>query len=476
MFLRLAVGFAAALVVLANFSGSASAQEFLDFPASRDRTTEPPATTDTQPAVPAQQPAPAKQPNQKPGSFGSFNFDPQLTFSQEYDDNIFSTRNNKIGDAISIVSPSLRVESDWTKHQLNLFSGADIGRYAGHGSENYEDYWFGGDGRLDLTGSAALFGGAQYSHNHEERDSPDGVAGTRPTIYHELFGYAGGEGQFGPVSLRVGGTYKGLNYNDVNSTTGIINNDDRDRTLYEIGGRLGYTVASGYEVFLQGASDIRRYDAARDDAGFDRDSNGFNLALGFKVRVDRNLRLEVLGGYMRQNYDDRNLKDVGVPDFGGRLTYQVTPRTSVTALLDRTVEETTAVGASSYIATTFGAQVEHKLAPDMTVNGSIYYTIDDYVGINREDDLVDAGLGLRYYVTPNLWFGPDYRFLQRNSDAAGEDYDENRFFLRFGAALTPEYSDADMVAYNSGIGALPGLKGLYTTKVIGTCSASSDTP
>lgn len=392
---------------------------------------------------------------------GSFVIDPRLTISELYSDNVFATRNDKVDDFVTVISPSLRIESDWTEHRLNLYGSADIGRYRDRGSEDYDDWRIGTDGRFDFSPDANLFAGARFTHDHEPRESPDGVDGTEPTIYEEVYGFAGGFVRMDETSARLAGTYRHLDFDDVGSTTGTINNDDRDRELFEVGTRLGYLVAEGREAFFQGAADLRRYDAAVDDAGFVRDSGGFGIAGGMVFGLEDNSQLELLLGYLHQNYDDPALEDVHAADFGARLTLYPTLRTTVTGIVDRIVSETTAVGASSYLSTTYGAIVEHRLAPDLSAEASAFYTINDYVGIQRRDQIFDVGMGAAYFLSPQFWVGTDYSYRRRESEAVGEDYDENLIFLRLGAQWSPQYTDEDMAAYRSGAGAGPDLGGFY---------------
>ncbi|MEZ5670143.1 MAG: outer membrane beta-barrel protein [Alphaproteobacteria bacterium] len=392
---------------------------------------------------------------------GSFVLDPRLTLTEFYDDNIFATRNHKVHDAVTVVSPSLRLDSDWGEHALSVYGSMDVGRHANRSSEDYVDWRVGGEGRVDFSPEANLFGGARFTHDHEPRSSPDEVNGTGPTLFDEIYGFAGGSVRFDPLSVRAAGTYRHIDFDDVDSTGGTINNDDRDRALTDIGARVGYLIEPGWQAFVQGALDLRDYDDAVDDAGVDRDSAGFNAAAGMVIGLENESWVELLAGYLHQDYDGVTLEDVDAFDFGARLTWRPTLRTTVTGIVDRTIAETTATGASSYLATRFGAGVEHLLAPDLSAQLSADYTFNDYVGITRSDRLLDANLGLAYYVTPHIWLGTDYSYQRRESEAAGEDYDENRLFFRIGAQWAPHYSDEDMAAYRSGLDGEADLGGFY---------------
>ncbi len=249
---------------------------------------------------------------------GSLIFNPGIDVTEYYDDNIFATRTNEKSDFITVVTPSLGVESDWEKHQARFETGANIGRYTGNSAENYEDYWVGADGRFDISPKSNLFAGSRYSRNHEERESPDDIVGTEPTAFDLINSYAGGFHRFDQLAVRIGGTHRKYDFEDTPALAGNINNDDRDRNQYTGGANVSYRFTNAYRAFVEGATDIRRYNSSVDDNGFNRDSDGYRLSAG--VRFDREtVKGRVFAGYMKQEYDDPALSDVGAPTVGGNL-------------------------------------------------------------------------------------------------------------------------------------------------------------
>jgi len=370
-------------------------------------------------------------------TIGSFRFLPKFVLTEVFDDNIFFTRNERVQDFITVFSPSLKISSDWSKHELVLQSGADIGRFQANGSEDYVDYWASADGRYDLTPNWTVFGGSEFSHDHEGRESPDDVVGTEPTTFNDLRGHLGTAVQIGRLSLRFGGTLQRLDYRDVPRPGGEINQDDRDRSLYAVGSRLGYELARGYKAFAQATYDVRRYRSPLDDFGFDRDSDGYQVAGGFEFEVGDTLEAEILAGHMGQSYDDPALGNVGAVDLGVRVTWGPTAFTSLTGFVDRSIEETTLPGASGFVNTAVGLSVAHELTSKLILTGRGTYANNDYRGIDREDHLFSAGLGLRYLVSKNVYVEGEYSFRHRDSSDSSENYVGNAVLLRLGAQLEP---------------------------------------
>jgi len=368
---------------------------------------------------------------------GTFRLFPTLDLTGMFDDNVFATSNDKKSDYVGIVSPGLTLRSAWKEHELNLWSSAEIGRYARFKRENYEDYQLGFDGRYDFARDFYAFGGLEFDRTHEARESPDGVFGLRPTIYRDLDGHAGLHKEFGPFTIRFGGTIRWLDYDDVAGTSSIINNDDRDRVMYTIAARVSYKFARGYELFGQATYDRRDYAAYADDNGYRRNSHGYRMAVGLKAELGRQLDAEVYAGYLEQIYDDVRFRPVSNIHFGARLRWLVKPSILITGFVDRSIEETTLAGASSYISTRFGLRFEHALAEKWTLLAHTSYSANQYQDIARTDDIYSAGIGLRYYIDRRLWLGLDYSYQYRDSTADLQQYTQNLVMLRVGTELAP---------------------------------------
>lgn len=364
---------------------------------------------------------------------GSFKAYPRLVVSEVYDDNIFATRDNTVEDWITVLSPSISLNSDWDDHAARVRAGADVARYADNSSENYEDYWASADGRYDFTENTNVFGGGSYAYYHESRESPDDVFGREPTTYEDSQAYAGMFHRFGRASVRLGGTYERLDFDNVEGDAGLIVNDDRDRDIYTGGVRAAYRTSGRNEVFAQAAVDNRRYDTEVDSNGFNRDSDGYRLLGGYAFNERGRYRGEIYAGHLNQDYDDPALEDVSDLAFGGNLTWFAARRTSVTAFVDRIVGETTLDQASSYLYTAAGGRVTHAVRPDLVASTGITYGEYDYQGIDRTDDVLNASAELRYLITRTFFLEAEYRFRHLDSTIVTEDYDRNQVFLRVGA-------------------------------------------
>lgn len=377
--------------------------------------------------------------------WGSFKVLPQISFAQLWDDNIFATDTGEEDDIVTVVSPSLLLASNWDRHALNLRAGAVFSGYARHNDEDTQDAWFDLEGRYDLSKPTNLFGGIGYSREHEDRTSPDDVNGIEPTVYRVLRSHLGLYTENGPFTIRVGGTYDTLDYDDVNTlVSGTINNDDRDRDLYSVGARIGYRHSARYESFVQFATDTRNYDAPLDNNLQNRDSEGYRFGAGLLIK-DARLNGELSLGYIKQDYDDSALDDVSALDLGANLTWRASPSTAVRVSLDRSLEETTLLNSPGFLYTTAGLTVQSKVSPRTILTGTLGVSESDYEGISRNDDLYALSLGLQYQLARHLFAEGSYSYTQRNSNIAGEDYNRNQLLFQLRAEISPGFASSPIL-------------------------------
>lgn len=364
---------------------------------------------------------------------------PKLAVAEQYDDNIFSTDTDEEDDFITIVSPSIQLRSNWRNHALNFFATADIGLYAENNDEDYEDFTVGADGRVDIVRDSFVKAAISFSELHEDRGSPDdpgaGVA-LEPTEFSVLFPQVGVFHRFGRFNLNVDGTLRRFDFDDVPCTgpapcvAGIVNNDDRDRNEWEATARLGYEIVPHYEAFIRASYNVREYDDAVDDVLLDRDSDGYEVVAGTAIEFTGVTFGNVFVGFRSQDPDDPSLPTIDGVGFGGQIIWNVTGLTTVKGFVKRTVEETTQPDAAGFFATRVGASVDHELLRNLLVGAEASFTNSAYEGIDRDDDDIRFGVYGRYILNRHLYLSARYNHSERDSDAAGADFDKNVFMVR----------------------------------------------
>lgn len=396
-------------------------------------------------AARAAEPPVADAAGPEPSSPG-FVWRPQISLTPTYDDNIYALPSDTIADWVWVVSPTLSAESQWDTHRLRLDAGAELGRYDEYTSEDYDDWWVNADGRFDLAPGSNLFGGLGFSQEHEDRGSPDAVAPTdtlaaipaEPTVYTALTAQGGVVHRLGDTQLRAGATFERLDYDDVPSLAGsTIDSDYRDRRVLGLALRLSHPLDDRRDLFVQAHWNQRRYDETPDAYGYDRDSDGYRLAVGLKGQLARGLEAEGYVGYLRQDYEDPRFDTVSAPDFAGKINWRTGPRTGVRLTLERSVNETTLEGSSSYLYTNLAASVAHQLDDRTTLNANLGGGLVAYQDVGRDDWIYTAGVSARYQIVPQVYLTAGYRWVRRDSNEGGDaffgtdpfDYDRQQVYL-----------------------------------------------
>jgi hypothetical protein len=362
---------------------------------------------------------------------GGFLLFPSLAVRQLYTSNVYATDKNTIDDFVTILEPSVDLRSDWNNHSLTFHADAAIGRYWDETTEDYEDFNVAAAGRLDVTRDTQIFAGLGYRWLHEERSSPDEVGGREPTEYSLMSANLGVQQRFTRLVFRVDGLFDRYDFRDVPAFGGgKIDQDDRDRDEMVLRLRGGYEFTPLRELYFQASINKRHYDRARDSAGLERDSDGFEIGAGLRYDLSGVTFIDFFLGYSEQNYEDSSLKTAKGLSGALSLIWNVTRLTTVTGKLSREIEETTQNGASAYFATRGEVRVDHELLRNFILTGFVAYQQDDYKGIKRDDDFYALGLSGRYLFNRNFAAEAGYTFRARDSNLANSDYEENLIMVR----------------------------------------------
>jgi hypothetical protein len=367
---------------------------------------------------------------------GGFYAFPSLRTSEIYDDNIFATPSHTDGDFITELAPELTLQSNWNNHALNFDAGAAAGFYATHSEQDYVDYHFGTDGRLDVTRDHQLTAAFSYRHQHEDRSSPDETQGKFPTEYDLYRTDIGSQNQYGRFSVNFDGQLNRYKYFNVEAEGGgTINNNDRDRFATVGSVTVSYEIVPDYEAYVRTSYNRQDYDDNVDNEGFNRNSQGFETVVGLGIDLGGVTRADVFAGYLAQFYESSDFDTVSGPSFGASLTWNVTGITTVTASLTRTLEETTTVGAAGYFATDAIVNIDHELLRNLILNAFGGYGNNDYEGISRNDNVWIAGAGVEYLMNRYMSLDAKYRYDTRDSSDSEEDYARNLILLSLNLKL-----------------------------------------
>ena len=363
---------------------------------------------------------------------GAMRLYPSVGVRLRYTDNVFADDNMKASDTAFHVLPELRLQSRSPRHRAELGGNADIARYADLRTEDFDDFRFWALGDMQVR-NGKLEARLRLSDIHEDRTSPDDARGTELTRFKQNSVTAAYTHHPGRLLLKLDGLYRTLDFSSTQTSSGIVDNNDRDRSQLGVGLRAGYSMSPDYVLFAEARADSIDYDQTFDRNGFARSSDGIEFRAGTLLDFSGRTSGEFFVGYLRRKYDDSRYDNVTGPSFGGEIAWNATRLTTVGIAASRTVRGTTIVGASGIFRSAASIRVDHELRRNLILSGSLEYWNDDFQNIDRTDDLGFVELGARYMMSRYARIEMGYRYQSRDTSPAGSggrNYEINDVFLQ----------------------------------------------
>ncbi len=354
---------------------------------------------------------------------GGFRLRPALDVGVSHDDDVYRTSAGKQADVFYTINPSFDLSSQWSRDLLELTGALNRYQYNSKTSENRNDWYVGGNGRLDIAAESALAGEVSYNVLHEPRYSPDQPGGAAaPTQYAILHGGASFSQQPDRFGYSLGAGYDHYRYDPTPLVGGAVyDNSARNRGQIRATANASYQFAPGYALFLRGSYDIRRFDNA---AGRARNSDGYRADAGAQMFLTHLVQGEIFAGFARQNFK-APLKSVSAIDYGAKLDWYATTLMTIHLTAARQFTDTTVTGASVSDDQSLGLSLDYELLRDLILQARLDATDSRFVGIARRDKLFDAGFTAKYLINRYMSANAGYTWQRRSSTAPGQGFTDN---------------------------------------------------
>lgn len=361
---------------------------------------------------------------------GGFLLFPLLDVAGSYDDNVFRVPNGQ-SDYFLTVSPSFRLQSNWGRHFLEFYGGAENYDYDKFTQNNLTDWKFGADGRFDISRAAVFAANVYYGEFHEQWSSPNNLIGFQNAPNRFYQGHADTSFLYQPnrLGIEFGGSFDRYQFTDTPAIGGgEILNGDRNEDEYQAYAKLSYAFSPGYSVFAKAAYDERDFDDMFDRFGFDEASTGEHYDGGVDLQITHLVTGEAYLGYMRQDYR----QDVPLPlenfsglDFGGSLKWFASPVWTFHLLAGRQLSDVIVVGASASDDKFVNIGADYEFRRNILVQGYFAYTSSHFVGLTRTDNYPSAGISIKYLIDRDFDAHLSYDYGKRTSNAPGANYTDN---------------------------------------------------
>jgi len=363
---------------------------------------------------------------------GAFDLFPAIELRGGYDTNPGQSANAKAA-WLYTVAPELRVQSNWSRHELK----ADLrGNYTGYRPDEIPTLSrpnLNGkvDGRIDVSRQTRIDLTSRVVVSTDNPGSPNLQAGLAKLPLYAAFGGGAGVGhRFNRFDLSIKGDAERTVYQNSELTDGgVASNKDRNYNQYTGTLRGGYELLPGVTPFAEVSADTRVHDLETDFSGFQRDSKGLTGKVGSTFKLSHALTGEIALGYTKRTYDDPRLEDLTGPIGDASLVWTASALTTVKFTGSSTVGESTQVGVSGVLYRDVGVQVDHAFRQWLIGSVKAGFGDDDYVGDMRNDKRYSLGAGLTYKFTREFQIKGEFRQNWLHSNVAGAGYAESVFLL-----------------------------------------------
>ncbi len=354
---------------------------------------------------------------------GAFQVFPQVVITPEYDDNIYASETNPTGDFVTAITPSVRVQSTWSRHELDGYARVVSNIFANNSGEGTTNYALGGHGRLDILDNSNLEASFNYAHSTEPRTSENTINDARdPVQYDVVSGRFGGSHTFNRLTLSGGVDVARYDYQDTVLFSGApLSQAYRNETTTGVDGRASYQLSPAVSFFGSLRYDRRDYDQKPPLTPFDRTSDGVEGTVGVSLELTRLLRGNFEVGYFNRNYAQVGYPQVNGPAVHGRLEYFFTPLTTFTFTANRQVIDAADPRAISFTQSQVGVQVDHELRRNIILSGQAGYEYNDFTGVDRQDSRPSLSVSATYLLNRHVGVTAGYSYINQDSSGIARD-------------------------------------------------------
>lgn len=340
---------------------------------------------------------------------------PELTLRGGATDNASGVPGGEAGSFYR-VSPSVRLRSDWERHQYEASLRGSYQGYPDDPGDDQPSVEFTSSLRIDAGDETTLQGDLAYGLSSEGRSSAESAGGSGDRILsHGLGGSLSALREVGVIAARLRGSVDGTAYSGDN-----LSGDNRNNILTSAGLRLGYGIHATISPFAEATVLGRLYEDAPG-----RDALGYELRGGLKIDRGEKLSGEVAVGWHSEDLEGQAYKSLEGILVEAEMAWSPTRLTTVTVSASTAFEASSLSGASGSVVYGSDLTMAHSLSDNLAVEvgGSASYR--QYQGLDLDELMLSGTTGATYAISSTAALQARYTYEWFDSSTRGRDYSSN---------------------------------------------------
>jgi hypothetical protein len=356
---------------------------------------------------------------------GSWMFSPALISGGFYDSNVFSSNINKRSDIAAVFEPSLRANTLWEQHGIDVRLDEQSTVYNQNSGLDQNNVSLKGNAWFDIAHDMQLLTNFQIAHLNEGVGTLTSPANAvQPTPYDLLSGDVTLRKQFNRLTTSVGVRVDSYNYGSTVAQDGtVINEDSRDGQIYTVHGRIDYAISQtlGWFSGVEGNQrDIRGL------PGEPLDSQGYRALTGVTVALNNLISGEFGAGYVQQQFADPTIGTISGPSYRAKLLWRPTRLLDVHFNAEQIVTETADTSSSGVLANAVQLGVDYELRRNVILSFTGGYETDRFFGQLRKDHVFTTDASIKYMLNRFGAISLYHRYTARDSNTPTFSYDKNQ--------------------------------------------------
>ena len=350
---------------------------------------------------------------------------PSLEIGTLFTSNAGAATSNANSDGALRLKPGLRLESNWSRHQLTVSATAEMQRYLDHRELSSTTADIEAALRLDIrraTKAELDWSYSLSSQNAADSEVPDTASSNRLTqgiTANAAVVHAGGAFE---TKLSTG--FAREIFSDVDlQGGGSEDNSDRNYTEVNVKLRGVFNSRAKLQPFVELAYAPRFHDETSDRNGVKRNSKGYAITAGLRIDDDPFWSGEIAASYLLRDYDDASLGLEKAPGLLANLLWRPTEITSVNFNAGVALNETSSVDEGARTTWNFGTTIARELRENITLSAGANFDLTEVTG--GHDLTTSVVSALQWQANPFFAWRVGYEGTWFNG-AAGDDYAEHQ--------------------------------------------------